>query len=252
MPISVILFDLGGTLLHFEGIQAEVFARMEIVLADELLRLGYAIDPAGFAAEFSHLIQDAALIGRQTWVEIPTFETLSCLLAKHGYPNPPESELRAALRLYYAVSQSHWLLEEDALPLLQELTRAGYRLAVISNASDSEDVITLLHRHQLLGYFDKVWISCDVGLCKPHPRVFSLAADFFQTSPAEMLMIGDTLETDVAGARNIGIHSLWIRRRANPRLESDTPEEFQPEYVLDTLAEIPSWLEITDFDCEAQ
>jgi putative hydrolase of the HAD superfamily len=52
-----------------------------------------------------------------------------------------------------------------------------------------------------------------------------------------MLHVGDSLENDVAGARNAGAHSVWLNRENVP---NDT--EIRPDYEVVSLTEIPTIL----------
>src|SRR4051794_6819084 len=59
-------------------------------------------------------------------------------------------------------------------------------------------------------YVDAVCISGADGTRKPDPRIFALAAERSGTSLEGAWMIGDS-EDDVAGARNAGVRSVWLR-----------------------------------------
>lgn len=242
MPISVVLFDLGKTLFHFEGDLCSVYPEMDLKLSEALNSLGYRLDTAAFVADFIKMAKDADQLGKKAWIEIPTFDIVNTVLKKYGYPEPPEDHIRQALKEYYAISQACWKLELDAVPMLEELKRQGYRLGVISNASDSADVMQLLNRDNLSEFFEKVWISSSVGVCKPHPVIFNLALEFFQTPAQDMAFVGDTLAADIAGAKKAGMQSIWITRRAERPENLALQAEIIPKHKIQTLAELPNLL----------
>ena len=242
MAISVILFDLGSTLYYFDGIPEEVYPRMDRALVNELVKFGYKVDPAEFIDEFVRLVKDADDLGEQSWIEIPTFDIVCAVLKEFGYPQAQESHIRQALIAYYAVSQAHWKLELDTIPMLIDLQQKGYHLGVISNASDTQDVHTLLARENLTSFFEEVWISSTVGLCKPHPEIFKQAQIHFQTSVEKMVLVGDTLATDIAGAKQAGMGSVWITRRADRPENHVFMEKIFPDFQINTLAELPDLL----------
>ena len=137
---------------------------MDRALVDELVKFGYEVDPVEFIDEFVRLVKDADDLGEQSWIEIPTFDIVRTVLREFGYPQAQESHIRQALIAYYAVSQAHWKLELDTVPMLLDLQQKGYRLGIISNASDAQDVHTLLARENLAGFFEEVWISSTTGV----------------------------------------------------------------------------------------
>jgi HAD superfamily hydrolase (TIGR01662 family) len=242
LAISVVLFDLGSTLYYFDGIPHEVFPRMDRALVNELVRFGYEIDPVEFIDEFVRLVKEADNLGEQSWIEIPTFDIVRTVLKEFGYPQALESHIRQALIVYYAVSQAHWKLELDTVPMLLDLKQKGYLLGIISNASDAQDVRTLLARENLAGFFEEIWISSTVGVCKPHPEIFHQAQEYFQIPMSEIVLVGDTLATDIAGAKQVGMRSVWITRRADRPENQVFTEEIIPDFQINTLAELPDLL----------
>jgi len=56
-----------------------------------------------------------------------------------------------------------------------------------------------------------------------------------------VVMVGDTVEADVAGARNIGMKSIWITRRVAD-VNKKTPA-VQPNLTIRVLSELPEILE---------
>jgi FMN phosphatase YigB (HAD superfamily) len=64
----------------------------------------------------------------------------------------------------------------------------------------------------LAGHFEAIVISAEVGVGKPDPRIFRLALGALGVTSADAVMIGDSLERDVAGARRAGMRSVWLDR----------------------------------------
>ncbi|NJP05814.1 MAG: HAD-IIA family hydrolase [Chloroflexaceae bacterium] len=76
---------------------------------------------------------------------------------------------------------------------------------------------------------------------KPQPAMFRLAMEHLQGQPASTLVIGDRLETDIAGARNAGVQSLLVLTGVSQRSElASSP--YQPDAVFDDLpAVLHAW-----------
>jgi putative hydrolase of the HAD superfamily len=121
----------------------------------------------------------------------------------------------------------------DAATVLGTLRAEGLRAAVVSNWDCS--LGGLLSGLGLGGMLDAVVTSAEVGFRKPDPRIFQAAVAAVQCRPERALLVGDSLETDVAGGRAAGIRSLWLDRAASG---SDRPDV---ERIF-TLDNVPSLL----------
>jgi HAD superfamily hydrolase (TIGR01662 family) len=171
-------------------------------------------------------------------VETSSMGVLRNLLTEKGHPGINEKFLRAALDHYYSITQQNWYLEEDALATLTELQSHGLRIGLVSNASDSHDVYTLVDKFGIRSYFDFILVSADCGYRKPHPQIFEQALANWNYLPDEIAMVGDRLDADISGARPLGIFAIWIKRRA--RTSGSTP--VKPDATVQALSEIPPLL----------
>lgn len=63
-------------------------------------------------------------------------------------------------------------------------------------------------------YFKAVVVSGDVGAGKPDPRPFRAALDALGVAATDAVMVGNSLERDIAGAQALGIRAVWVNRDA--------------------------------------
>lgn len=93
--------------------------------------------------------------------------------------------------------------------VLRSLRERGYILAVCSNLAapyvEPAD-------HLLAPYIDVAIWSCDVGWVKPEPQIYLSAVRKVGVPASEVLMVGDTYRTDVAGAQAAGLHARLLDR----------------------------------------
>jgi HAD superfamily hydrolase (TIGR01662 family) len=255
MPITTVLFDLGSTLLYSKDPWPPIFERADRALVEALQHGGIVMNSASFYADFDTFLDNYYTQRGTGTVEITTFTSLTELLAQKGFRNVPGAVIREALDAMYAVTQQNWVLEDDAIPTLDMLRERGYRLGMISNTSDDKNVQQLVDRWGLRPYFEFIVTSAGCGIRKPDERIFRLALDHFEVPPEATAMVGDTLEADILGANQIGIHSIWITRRvespdfeARPlreRIDHSTAyrsESLRPDATISRLNEIPSLL----------
>lgn len=243
LTFPYILFDLGSTLIYFEGDWAATMVTAVQVSTQYLRSLGYNLDEQAFSDAYYAIIQEYHQKRNDKFVEYTSEHVLRKALSQHSYPAPPPEHMRQALKAMYAVTQKHWHLEADAVPMLETLRERGHRLAVVSNASDDEDVQTLVDMTHLRPYFDFILTSAVAGVRKPTPMIFEKALDFWGARPDQALMIGDTVSADVVGAKHLGMANVWIIRR------NDTPENravaraYPPDASIYALSELPGLLE---------
>lgn len=242
-PFDVLLFDLGNTLLYFEGNLVEIFTQGVRGLLEILRAEGIALAEADFAPKFRARLNEYYIQRDTEFVEHTTLWVFNNLLVELGYPNTPPDVMRAALNALYAVSQQHWQREPDAILTLQTLLQQGYRLGLISNAGDAHDLYTLINRAQLHNFFEVIVVSAEVGIRKPNPQIFEQALAAMGNPPlTRVAMIGDTLGADILGAHNAGIFSIWITRRADTPQNREHIQHIQPKMTIETLAELPERL----------
>ena len=158
----------------------------------------------------------------------------------------------------------------DGLDLLPEDAETGAHYVVIGDLASAWDFATLNRAFRLLHSnpeaalialgMTRYWraadgISLDVApfvvalehatgrkalvLGKPSAEFFQAAADRLGVPNGEVLMVGDDIETDIAGAQLAGMQAALVR--TGKFRESDLVGPVKPDAVLDSVAELPAW-----------
>lgn len=108
-------------------------------------------------------------------------------------------------------------LYPDTIESLEDLKK-DYRLVLAANLdSFSTDIIK---RFALDTYFEKTFISCETGMLKTDKGFYEKIAESLSLSNEDLLMVGDSLESDMKNARNSGVATVLLDRR--DRMEYDT------------------------------
>ena len=117
-----------------------------------------------------------------------------------------------------------------AIELLEYL-KPFYRLFILSNGFREIQALKLQNAG-LATYFEKIILSEDANIQKPHKAIFDFALKSANARRNESLMIGDCLEADIEGAYYAKIDQLWY----NPcNLPS---KSIIPTWQVRTLSEI--------------
>ena len=234
--IRAVLFDLGGTLMYSRESWEPILDQGYQALADSLLEHGFNLEKAELPKMVRYHLDRYFARRDEDLFETTYLLVLREMLAEKGYPNVDANIIRRALDAFYAHTQSNWLLEEDALFMLRTLEAGGYRLGLVSNAGDNQDVFQLANRFGIEPFFDFILTSAACSYRKPHPRIFELALAHWNIPANEIAMVGDSLEADIAGAKSLGIYSIWITRRVT---YAATSSKVQPDASIHALSELP-------------
>lgn len=215
MQYTDIIFDLYGTLvdIHTEE-DASVW---------EKTALFYGFYGASYTAETLKESFDRAMQLRQAkaghsyecFPDIPCQEVFSQLFLEKGISDPTGALGFQAAQLFRICSIRHIRLYPGVVSALQQLKQQGYRLWLLSNA---QRVFTQ-YELQLLGLtqcFDGIYISSDYQCRKPDVRFFTALLQEQNLQPEHCLMIGNDRQTDIAGAKQAGLDTLYLHANITP------------------------------------
>jgi HAD superfamily hydrolase (TIGR01549 family) len=239
--LRAVLFDLGGTLMYERGTWDAINARADDALTNYLRAEGFELNLSTFPREFRKRLRKYFQQREKDLLETTYSFVLRDVLKDKGYGDVSEGTIRNALDELFAVTQTNWVIEDDTLPTLQKLEADGYRMGLISNAGDDQDVQQLARRFGIARYFDFILTSAACSYRKPHRRIFELALSNWYFLPSEAVMVGDNLDADVRGAQSVGLFTIWLSRRAGKPSEEELA--IQPDASLSSLSELPAFLD---------
>ena len=112
-----ILFDLGGTLMHSRGDWAPILERADHALTNKLRQYDIELDSHTFRTRLHQYYEQRDKDFQETTYHFVLRE----LLEEEGYAEVDESIIRSALDTMFSITQTNWVLEEDALATIQKL-----------------------------------------------------------------------------------------------------------------------------------
>ena len=127
-----------------------------------------------------------------------------------------------------------YVLRPGAIELLEYL-RPSYRLFILSNGF-REVQFKKLSNAGLAPYFERMILSEDANIQKPHKGIFDFALKNTNSRRSESLMIGDSWEADIIGAYQSKIDQIWLNPEGLPA------DGFTPTHTVRSLEEIKSIL----------
>jgi putative hydrolase of the HAD superfamily len=146
---------------------------------------------------------------------------------------PPTADLTDAELTDALLDSLRFTPYADAAPALAVLRGAGIRLAVVSNWDCS--LRAILSELGLAGAMDAVVVSAEVGAVKPDPAIYHAALEQLRCEADQALFVGDSLETDVRGARAAGVRALLLDRLAAAGKVEDVERIFSLADLLELV-----------------
>lgn len=232
--MRAVLFDLDGTLmLPARFPPPDVYALRYAERAAPLAHSwGIDLDLGGLCLDLLDAVVTAWRMATPTGPNVDCSFIVQGAFADRGVDLTPEQ----ARAFWYAGRlplDEYAELFPDTLDVLRALRGAGLRTALVTNQPYPEELLRPdLAAHHLLEWLDAVVVSHDAGYAKPHPAIFELALDALGVVPREALMVGDTPEIDVAGAKQAGLCA--VLKRNGDRCRSTAGAD----YVIDDLIEL--------------
>ncbi len=206
--IKGIIFDLGNTLMYLDDEWENVGLRGAQDLVSFLTAHGLDVDPHRFGDDYLSARQALYARAVEERVEYTAEYSLRALLAEHGHEDVGPELIEMALRSFFSFEEEKWTAYPEAQATLRQLSDSGYRLALISNATDDRLIQGLVDRFDFRKWFDVAITSAGVGLRKPHPGIFEKVLSQWDCPPSQVVMVGDTLGFDVLGAHNSGVKGV--------------------------------------------
>ncbi|HEY0754818.1 MAG TPA: HAD family hydrolase [Ktedonobacteraceae bacterium] len=222
-PLKAVLFDLDDTLfdhLHStrQGLQAvcEAYPSLQQLPLDLLF------------ADYTRVLEEMhlrVLAGSMT-IDEGRRERFRRFFQLHApaFADLPSTLEHAAMlhREQYQISRQ---MVAGALPLLERL-HGQVKIALVTNnvVAEQVDKLRVLRLEHLV---DELVTSEETGSIKPDPRIFHVALERCGCRAAEAVVVGDSWQADVLGARQAGIRAVWLNRTGracpDPQLAQELP-----------------------------
>lgn len=181
--IKAVIFDFGGVLIQME----DDAPRLELAK-----RLGVTL------AQLDHWVFDSPSARKAALGQLTIGQHWQAIAQGLDIPADKLSEVIAN---FWSADR----LNEELVQLIRSL-RPHYKIGLLSNAWDDLRQV-MNERFHIAELFDQMFISAEVKLVKPDPRIYHLAAEGLGVSSAETVFIDD-MEENVAAARQEGLQAI--------------------------------------------
>lgn len=131
----------------------------------------------------------------------------------------------------------------SAVPKVREVLAAldkNFQLAVICNTGwhSAATIKDLLAGHDLVSFFNCFSFSDEIGVAKPHPRIFEITLEKLRCLPEEVVHIGDTEYTDMVGAKGVNMRAILFIGINDEYKDNNTADA-----IIDKYDDLPALLD---------
>ena len=224
--IEILFLDLDDTILDFHKAErlaiAKTLTAFDLEPTEEILNRYHHINLLHWQMlERGELTRPQVLTGRFRML----FEELG-----------RQVDAQAVAQVYEQnLGIGHYFLP-GALEAVQTLQQ-NYRLFLASNGTATVQHSRLTSAG-LYPYFEKVFVSQELGYNKPAKAFFdACAAQIPGFAPEKAMMVGDSLSSDILGGINAGLPTCWVNPHHKPH-----PENITPDYQIEALSQLPELL----------
>lgn len=229
---ELVFFDIGDTLIRVDPSWTGAYLAAAT-------SWGLDVDGNALAAAFARALGEGLwdapgpfeATPEASYQRIKQFDVRAMTLL--GYSDLPDSFYRHLGRFFE--QRAAWHVFPDAQPVLEALTAAGIRRAVISNWVWV--LPELLHDLELAHHFEAIVASARVGYVKPQREIFAHAIELTGVRPDRAVHVGDNPDADVSGATALGIRPVLLDRAA--RFAGGLPERPDVPVVTDLYGLLP-------------
>ena len=217
-----IIFDLYGTLVD---IRTDEFSLDFWRKAVQVYAMGGAsFTPGELRTSYAKNVKRALRRERlrhptYKHVDIDLLQVFRRLYADKGI-NADMTLLRKTARRFRQDSTLFIRLYDGVIELLEGLKNAGKKIYLLSNAQESF-TIPEMEELGILPYFDGIMISSEERVSKPQRQFFEKLIERYALNKRECIMVGNDKNSDMLGAKGVGIDGLYIHQEISPEIKDE-------------------------------
>ena len=221
---KAVIFDLGSTLIEYEAVSWDELSKLCALAAREwLLKQGHRLPDEGeFHERFEAAKKPLREKAWESWVEWTVPQATEALFGELEI-ELTDGVVDRFFDAFYKPVDKLLYIYDDTLEVLQRLRNAYPTIGLISNTVFPESVHNKeLTRFGIEPFLDFRIFSSTFGLRKPHPDIFTAAANRAGYAPEECVYIGDRYLEDIEGPSNVGMPAI-LRVKADREYPEEMP-----------------------------
>jgi FMN phosphatase YigB (HAD superfamily) len=233
--MKAVVFDLGHTLIDYysnwEAPELEAIERSYKLATEN----GCETAPDQFRSDLRKMLLDGRVRKEKELVEIPLYQVLDMVFQRHGCDVTDEM-LVEGMEIFYRVLVEDRNLVPGTIEMLEMVQERGYTIGLVSDVAwglPSDYPQRDMEFFHLTDYFDDMVFSTDIGLRKPHPKMFKIALSNLGADADRSIFVGNSLQCDVKGALGVGMTAVLKKSGY-----------YQPDEAIVPDAKVDQWTDL--------
>ena len=234
--MKAVVFDLGHTLIDYYNNWEVPELRAIERSYDLAVENGCEAEAGKSRADLKKMLVQGRERKEKELVEIPLYQVLDAVYQRFGCDVTDEM-LVEGMDIFYGVLEEDRRLVQGTIEMLEMVKARGYAIGLVSDVAwglPSEYPQRDMEHFRLIEYFDDMVFSTDVGLRKPHPKMFKIALSNLGADAAGSFFVGNSLQCDVKGALGVGMTAVLKKS-----------EYYQPDDSIVPDARVDQWSDLT-------
>ena len=220
MKYKVLLFDVDETLFDFRKSEKHAFVQ--------------TLQHYEIECDKEKIFSEYKIINKKLWIELEEgLITLDELRVKRFNILLDTMNIKENYKLFSDTYERYLGLASFTFPEAEDLIKTlseNYKLVIITNGI-KEVQRNRINKSNLGKYFESIIISGEVGVSKPNIEIFNITLNSINfRDKSKVLMIGDSLSSDIYGGFISGIDTCWY----NPHRNKNN-SDVKPNYEINTL-----------------
>ena len=233
------IFDLGETLMHLTVTWEQVREWRIQAIHNALTEQGVDLSPTEIAQEWMRLHEEESDYAARTFEEIEIQESFVKLFDRLKVKPEHRPSMRELVKRFFALEAQSWAIFPGVPQMLQQVRDLSLKMGLLSNARNDWAVKEIMERLGLTRYFDVILTSAALGIRKPRPEPFREILKSLGVGAAEAVMVGNSMEADIAGARPLGIRTIRVKFGDHPdELPLHLETSVDPDATVSTVEDI--------------
>ncbi|MEX1377979.1 MAG: HAD-IA family hydrolase [Eubacteriales bacterium] len=174
---------------------------------------------------------------KMTWKEQRAYRMKS--LYSHFGVDLNEEEAYEKFLVLLQLFESSWAMYKETKGVLTAIKNAGCKIGIVTNGEINQQM-QKLQIDETADLFDCIIASSEYPFAKPDKQIFYEALEKLKVEKEQALFVGDSMRSDICGAKNAGIDSVYIMREHN----AGDYISCEPDYMIYSLQEIERLMDI--------
>lgn len=206
--IKTVLFDCWGTLLRAPNLMRRG-AAVEF-LYESLTEKGYDIDFNSFRDAYVEKARRQREEARSDFRELDYIRRIDSTLQAIEFNHPERRLLVQGVWSEYLAEWPKQSTPYDETSTLLFAIKGKHRLGLVTNFPDGPTARRAFEKFGFRSIFDSIVVSGEVGFRKPNRIIFERVLSELRSTPEQAVMVGDTFDADIVGAKNMGMKAILI------------------------------------------